>query len=120
MRKGGPGALRDRVTFYREVETPDGGGGTVNGWSVIAGLVKVRGRFKPERGSERIEAGRMHSSVAGTLKVRSFALMRTVTAADVCLIDGETYVIRSITNPDRKNEYIEMTIERGVYDVPQP
>lgn len=120
MRKGGPGALRDRVTFYRETELPDGGGGTVHGWAVIAGLVDIRGRFMPERSYERIEAGRMQSAVLGTLKVRSFALMRTVTAADICLINDQTYAIRAITNPDRKNQYIEMTIERGVYDLPQP
>lgn len=110
----GAGQLRDRVRFERSGDIPDGGGGTVEGWESIEGLANVRGAFMPERSRERLEAGRLESAVAGTLKVRSSNASREVTAADRAIINGQPYAIRSVTNPDRHNKYLEMSVERGV------
>lgn len=105
------GELRDRIAFQRLQAEADGGGGTLDPEWVD--LINCRGAFFPERSRERLEAGRLESAVAGTLKVRSSATTRGVTAADRALINGTVYAIRAITNPDRRNRYLEMTVERG-------
>lgn len=113
----GAGNLRDRVTFVRFGSVDDGQGGYTDGWSAIAGLSDIRGAFRPERSRERLAAGRLESSVAGTLSIRSFEASRGVTAADRVIINADPYVIHAITNPDRRDRYLEMTVERGTGQV---
>ena len=108
------GFLRRRVTFQRETVVSDGGGGGTASWANIAGLVSISANFRPERSRERLEAGRIEAAVAGTLRIRSFVLSRTITAADRVLIDSVPYQIRAIINPDGQNIELEMTVERGV------
>lgn len=105
------GPLRDRVTFQREVRTTDAGGGAATIWQ---NDLTVWGGFRPERGRERLEAGRLESAVAGVLRVRSSTDTGAITAANRVLIRGEQYQIRTADNPDRKNQYIEFVVERGV------
>ncbi len=105
------GRLRRRVTFQQEVETPDGGGGYELTW---ADRFSVWGGFRPERGQERLEAGRLESAVAGVLTVRSSSQTRQVTAEWRVMIRGEPYQIRAVTNPDQRSKYLELTVERGV------
>ncbi len=103
--------LRDRVTFEVETRTDDGGGGAELSWTVVA---TVWGDFAPERGRERVQAGRLESAVAGVLTVRSDMTTRAIAAeTHRVLIDSVAYQIRSITNPDRCNRYLELAIERG-------
>jgi SPP1 family predicted phage head-tail adaptor len=104
------GQLSDRVTFEAEQLTPDGGGGSALAWISVA---TVWGQFIPERGRERLEAGRLESAIAGVLRVRSSALMRTITAAHRVQIKSVPYQIRSFSNPDRRNRMIEMLVESG-------
>lgn len=111
------GMLRDRVTFERLNDGTDDLGNVSDGtWSEIggAGQSTVWGGFRPERSGERLEAGRTESSVMGTLTVRSSTVTRSITEADRVQIDSVAYDIRGITNPDRRNKYLEMTVERGV------
>ena len=105
------GQLRDRVAFQKKVSVSDGGGGSTTSWQT---QFTVWGGFRPERGRERLEAGRLESAVAGVLKVRSSVQARTVDASWRVLIDSVAYQVRSITNPDRRDRFLEMTIERGV------
>lgn len=107
------GRLVKKVTFQREETVADDGGGQAVTWVDIAGLVRVSASFMPERGRERLEAGRLEAAVAGRLWMRSFALARTITEKDRVMIDDVPYVIRSITNPDGRNIELEMTVERG-------
>lgn len=105
------GPLRDRVTFQRATRTPDGAGGAALAWT---DEVTVWGGFRPQRGRETLEVGRLESAVAGVLTVRSSPDTREITAADRVQIDGESYQIRTITNPDRRNKMLEFVVERGV------
>lgn len=105
------GSLRKRLTFETEGETPDGGGGYVAGWSTIA---TVWGSFRPERGRERLEAGRLEGAVAGVVRVRSSATTRTITEKDRVTFGGDSYQIRSLTNPDQRNKFLEFLVEKGV------
>lgn len=104
------GQLRDRITFERFTQISDGAGGFIEDWTT---LFSCRGAFMPERSRERLEAGRLESAVAGTLKVRSSAALRDVTAGDRAMVNGEPYAIKAVTNPDRRGKYLDMTVERG-------
>lgn len=108
------GRLIKRVTFQREAATDDDGGGQAVSWGNITGLVRISATFMPERGRERIEAGRLEAAIAGVLQIRSFTLSRTVTEKDRVLIDDIPHQIRAIVNPDQRNEMLDMTVERGV------
>lgn len=105
------GNLNKRVVFQRKVVTPDGGGGHSKEWAI---LVEVWGGFAPERGSERLEAGRLEGSLFGVLRVRSSPTTRTVTVDDRAIVDGVAHQIRSISNPDQRNRMLDILVERGV------
>lgn len=104
------GALNKRVIFQLATEVADGGGGNALTW---ADALTVWGQFLPERGRERLEAGRLEASVAGLLRVRSSAASRAVTERYRVQIDSVPYQIRSISNPDQRNVMLEMLVERG-------
>lgn len=102
--------MRALVVFERSVTAPDGAGGQSVGWGVI---YSCRGKFTPERGRERLAAGRVEASLAGVLRVRSCVSARDVSEADRVLIDDVVFQILSISNPDQRNKYLEMSVERG-------
>lgn len=104
------GGLRARLAFERSTETADGAGGTVLVWGVI---YSCRGRFMPERGRERIEAGRTEAAMAGVLRIRSSIAARALSEADRVRIDDDLYQILSISNPDQRNKFLELSVERG-------
>lgn len=105
------GQLNKRVTFQSATVVEDAGGGGAETWG---GDITVAGGFRPERGRERIEAGRVEAALAGVLKVRSSAATRAIDAeTHRVLIDGEPYNITSVSNPDQRNAYLEMTVEAG-------
>ena len=106
------GGMNDRLTFERADSATDDLGNVTDGtWTPF---LTRWGSFKPERAAERIEAGRMQSSVVGVVKIRSDSGSRTITEADRVLIDGIVYSIISIENPDRRNRFLKMEVERGV------
>lgn len=102
------GTLNKRALFQVEQETPDGAGGVAREWVESATLWC---QFSPERGRERIQGGRLSSNFAGVLRVRSSATSRGITQVHRVTLDGVTYNIRSVTNPDQRNDMIEMVIE---------
>ena len=108
-----PALLRERVAFHRLDAAADGYGNASSGFAA-APFLRTRGRLQMERGRERLEAGRTESAVAGVLTIRSSIAARTVTAADKAVIDGDDYQITAITNPDRKNAMLEISVVRGV------
>lgn len=106
------GPLRDRVTFQAESHVSDGGGGNALTWTTVTGT-PVWGGFRPERGGERLDGGRLAQAMGGTLKVRSSAVTRAITTEHRAVIDGTAYQIRSVSNPDRRNRWIEMVLTLG-------
>jgi len=105
------GLLRKRVTFERRVRTSDSGGGGAITWSTLA---TVWGGYTPERGIERLDAGRLQGETMGILRVRSSDTVDAITVADRVLIDSVSHQIRSITQPDQRGKALEMVVERGV------
>lgn len=107
----GAGQLRKRVTFEREQRSADGAGGAAVKW---VPELTVWGGLITERGRERLEAGRLESANTAILKVRSSSAARCIDASYRAQIDGVSYQVRSIDNPDQRNKYLEMVVERGV------
>jgi SPP1 family predicted phage head-tail adaptor len=105
----GAGALDKRVTFQTPGKTPDGQGGNVVGW---ANVLTVWGEFVPERGAERLEAGRLQEAAAGILRIRSSSASRAIGPSHRVLIAGIAHQVRSIADPD--NQFRELVVERGV------
>lgn len=105
------GALNKKVTFQREKRTDDGSGGSNR--SFVDDFT-VWGGFSPERGSERLEAGRLEAAQGGILRVRSSSTTRSVDESWRVLIDDVPHQIRGRGNPDQRNRMIEFTVERGV------
>ncbi len=110
----GAGALNKRVTFQEESKTPDGMGGNAVGW---ANVLTVWGEFVPERGAERVEAGRLNEAAMGILRIRSSAASRVIGPSHRVLIPISpgnivAHQVRSIADPD--NQFLEIVVERGV------
>lgn len=105
------GRLRKRVRFETETLTADGAGGNSRSWPTVA---VVWGDYSPERGREKMEAGRIEASNLGILNVRySTILAALVLPSSHVIIDGVPHNIRSIINPDQRRQRLEMIVERG-------
>jgi SPP1 family predicted phage head-tail adaptor len=105
------GRLRDRVSFQAKQSTPDGAGGSTVGW--VEQFTRW-GQVIEDKGRERVEGGRLASPFSAVLSIRSSTQARQITTAWRCVIKGEAWNIRSIGNPDRRNQRLELVIERGV------
>lgn len=109
----GAGAFRDRVLFQRQDNATDPLGNVTSGaWLDL--FPEINCKLTVKKGSEREEAGRLESAVTSVIRVRISANTRLVTTADRAVVNGEAHQIRWITDPTRRNRYLEMGIERGV------
>lgn len=102
------GDMDTRARFEVSVTVPDGGGGTETTWQHF---ITVWAQFSPERARERIQAGRLTSSFAGVLRIRSSSQSREITTRHRVVVGGVTYNIRSVANPDQRNDMLEFGIE---------
>ena len=107
------------VRFERQSSADDGHGNTVAAWETISGLSEVGVRFWPEKGRERIEAGRLEATMLGTLTVRFTDTVAAVTAADRVVFlsggyAGKAFQIRSEPVPTPNRTEIDFVIESGV------
>jgi len=111
------GRLAHRVTFKRLAVASDNHGNETGAYAAITGLSGISAAFRPEFGREAVEAGRLESTMRGTLTIRRFALSATITAADQAVFDNAPYAgltcqIRSIV-PTPDNAWLEMVVEAG-------
>jgi len=102
------GSLNKRATFQQFTSTPDRAGGSTKAW---ADFTTVWVQFSPERAREKIQQGRIAENQAGALRLRSSTKSRQIDATFRVIVDDVTYNVRSITNPDQRNDMIEMAIE---------
>ncbi|WP_315833900.1 phage head closure protein [Bradyrhizobium prioriisuperbiae] len=102
------GPANKRATFQLLQTVPDGAGGGSESWVDHA---TVWARFSPENAKEKIQQGRIADAAAGTLWVRSSDAMRQVNDTFRVLLDGKTFNVRSVANPDQRNKDIVMIIE---------
>ena len=104
--KAGP--LNKRATFKSLVVTPDGAGGGTQAW---LDYVTVWAQLVPDRAREKIQQGRIADNQAGVLRVRSSAATRLLDDTYRVIVDGVTYNVRSNSNPDQRNDIIELIVE---------
>lgn len=102
------GSLNKRATFQRFTSVSDGAGGTTNTWE---DFTTVWAQFSPERAREKIQQGRIASSEAGVIRVRSSSTTRQIDDTFRVVLDGVTYNVRSNLNPDQRNDMIEFAVE---------
>lgn len=118
----GAGSLRERVTFQRRTEIPDGYGNPIAGewtdqFSVSAGLT-------PRLGSEDVVASRMAGVQPYILRVRMSSQTRMVTPgwrafdARKGMGDGgepvRSFEILSAANVDEKGQYLDFLVKEFV------
>lgn len=102
------GTLNKRATFQSEVSVPDGAGGSTLSWQ---DYVTVWAQLSPERAREKIQQGRIADASAGVLRVRSSTATRLIDATYRVLVDGVTYNVRGVANPDQRNDMLEFPVE---------
>lgn len=107
---------RNRVRFEARIPGGDDGyGNTLPAtWTEI---VTISGSFRPKFGREQLEAGRLESTMQGTLTVRRTPATAGITAAARVVFvagpyDGKACQIRSII-PTPDNREIEFMLEEG-------
>lgn len=109
------GQRNHRIRFERRAVSPDDGFG--NEREAFSELFDCWAGFRPKFGHEQLAAGRLESTLQGTLTVLAWAQTRGVTAADRVVFlagpyAGKACQIRSIVpTPDARE--IEMLLEEG-------
>lgn len=113
---GGGNRARSRVRFERRVPGGDDGYGNTlpSTWTEI---VTTAGGFRPKFGREQLEAGRLESTMQGTLTVRRTPTTAAIDAAARAVFvagpyNGKACQIRSIV-PTPDNREIEVMLEEG-------
>lgn len=103
---------RDRVTFQREMRTPDGAGGYLQGW---ADVLTVWGLHVPGSSREVVEAGRLQASESGTLTVAASSETAALTSAHRVLIRGVPFAIQGGPRPfGPRRQALDFIVTRGV------
>lgn len=112
------GSMSKRATFQRDTGTIGVGGSKTRNWSTLPGLARVPVEYRPERGRERVQAGRLESSAPAIITLQDCAAVRDLTPADIIVIHEQTgdvpHRIDSIGNPDQQSRDIEIVAVRGV------
>lgn len=114
---GQSGFYNRRVTIKRRTPETSAAGDISYAFVTVAGLSRIPAKYRPERGWERMESGRLEDAEMGTLMIRSTSLAREITAADIVVFHGperdEEYSIKYISNPDQRNRELNIQVERG-------
>lgn len=105
------GQFRDRAAFQAEQKVADGGGGSTVAWQT---QFTVWAHLIPQRSREQIEAGRLESSTLATLRVRYSSDTAQITSEWRAVVDAVPYNIIAVSQPDRRQRIVEMSVERGV------
>lgn len=108
------GDLRERIIFEkRETGEDDGYGNVEDQWKI---QFVVWANVAPKFGGEAVQAARLSGIQPYNITVRSSSDTRLIAVEWRARHerDGTIYNIRSITNPDQKNQYLELTTDTGV------
>ena len=111
-KRSGAGSLSERVVFCEPNMTPDGYGGITQGY---VERFTDAARLTPRMGGEAVQAARLAGTQPYSLVVRSHTATRAVTPEWRVrnVRTNATYNIRAVSNPDERNQYLEMLIVAG-------
>ncbi len=104
------GNLRDRVTIERPVSTPDGYGGQVDGWEVVA--AGIAADVRPVSGGATTEAEALVGTATHKIMIRLWDTVAGVNATHRVLWRGRVMKVLGAV-PDYVRRTIEMTVETG-------
>lgn len=112
-KRSGAGALSERITFSKRIETDDGFGNVESAW---VDQFTEPARLQPKLGSEPVLSARLTGVQPFLLVIRSSARTRAVTPAwrAVNARSGAEYNIRTVANADERNGWLELLVQEGV------
>lgn len=103
--------LDQRVSFKREVSTPDGMGGSTSEWTTVA---TVWGSVRPMRGREREQAQRLNAESNYIIAVRD-SVIRHYEIDERCKVTWHDTDFNIRFVPEKARErFCELEVERGV------
>lgn len=106
------GNLRKRASFAaRDPNAIGASGERLPQWTMVSGGSSMPCMLVPMRGREVEEAGADVWRQPLDLVVRSNSVTRTITTEHRVTVDGYTYNIRDIHNPDQRNRKLVMRVE---------
>lgn len=100
-------SLDQRITFLREVTTPDGMGGSESTWTTIA---TVWAEIRPMSGREREQAQRLNAQANYVITIRNRS---DIDETDIAEYKGERYNIR-FARTEARSRWLRIEAERGV------
>ena len=104
------GRLRNLCIFKELADGDDGYGNTKGGWTEKC---RAWGRILEQTGREALEAGRLEGQSAARLWVRANSDTRLITAADIVVVKGETWQVKTPASEANKNNELEFVLVRG-------
>lgn len=108
------GQLRERVHLQKWAVTTDEFGNEIGGGFVTQ--FTAAARLRPLRGTETVMQSRLTGTQPYVATIRSSAAARQVTT-DWQVVDARNsarvFNITSITNPDERNQYLDLLIVQG-------
>lgn len=106
------GDLRYRVQFQKRAAAADGAGNVEGDWTT---QFTRWARITPLKGGEEVTARRLQGMQPAIIRVRSDSATQTITpqwrAIDV--IRDTTYNVKTISNVDEQNIWLDMMCESG-------
>lgn len=102
------GSLTKRIIIERLAATKDAFGQADEAWTEIASR---RASVEPMTGAEYIAANSENAKVTTKITIRLDDVVSVVTSRDRIQSDGVIYDIKSVINPLKRGEYIEMICE---------
>ncbi|RVK61876.1 head-tail adaptor protein [Sinorhizobium meliloti] len=115
VKKASAGGMRQRLHFQKREAVDDGAGNEVSG--PYETVFTVAAELIPLRGGEPVQAARLVGVQPYTVRIRSCAAAREVTTA-WRIVDARNASrvmnIRTVTNPDQKNAWLDLLVDDGV------
>lgn len=102
------GMLRVPVQLQRQVRTADGSGGYTVQWQTYA---SVKAHIVTKPGREFVQADRLTASQMIRAMIR---YRKDVNETHRAVFEGRVHQIRSVSNLEARNKWLELDLERGV------
>lgn len=114
-KKPSAGRMHQRLHFQKREAIDDGAGNEVSG--PYETVFTSAAELIPLRGGEPVQAARLVGVQPYTVRIRSCAAAREVTTA-WRIVDARNASrvmnIRTVTNPDQKNAWLDLLVDDGV------
>ena len=106
------GALRHRATRERPVPVEDGLSKRGE-YRAVAGLTRVAAGYRTINLKPGVLGNQPVSDAEGEVVIRNSALARSVTRADVCVLDGQRYQILAVDHVDPSGAVVRFQVKRA-------